>query len=91
MSAIFRFKQNQSSPVYCGGLEEATLEGKPGRQGIICDMWDNCFTLTAERLDEVNVLKNVQDEADTRMLFHTKHAAANYVSIIQLSQMTQTC
>ena len=43
---------------------------------------DKCFKLTAERLEDVNELRMVQQEADTRMLLHTKHAAADYYSII---------
>ena len=42
----------------------------------------------AERLDEVNELQKVQDEADNRMLLHAKHAAADYDSIIIVADNT---
>ena len=43
---------------------------------------DNCFKLTAERSEEVNEMKMVQEEADTRILLHTKQTAADNDSII---------
>ena len=57
-SAVLHFKQNQTGPVHGGKLEEATPEGKAGRQGIIYEKCeDKCFKLTAERLEEVNELR----------------------------------
>ena len=38
---------------------------------------DKCFKLTAERSEEVNEVTTIQEEADTRILLHAKHAAAN--------------
>ena len=51
------------------------LEGKV----LYATCGDNCFKLTAKRLDEVNELNKVQAETDTRMLLH---AAADYDSIM---------
>ena len=42
-------------------------EGIVGRQCTICDM-RQLFKFTAERLNDLNELHKVQDEADTRML-----------------------
>ena len=42
---------------------------------------DKCFKLSAERSEEVNEVKTAQEEADTRILLHAKHAAADYGSI----------
>ena len=49
---------------------------------------DSYFKLKEERLDEVNELKKAQDEADTRILLHAKHAAADYDLIMNVSDDT---
>ena len=41
---------------------------------------DKCLKLTAERSEEVNELEMVQEETHTSL--HSKHAAADYDSII---------
>ena len=85
---------DSSSGGFCSFALQATLvqfmvedwkrpitEGIAGRQRTICDM-RQLFKFTAERLNEVNELHKVQDEADTRMLLHAKHFDADYDSII---------
>ena len=52
------------------------LEGKV----IYVTCGDNCF--------KVNTLKKVQDEVNTHMLLHAKHAAADYDSIIIVANDT---
>ena len=49
------------------GWKRPITEGIVGRQCAICDM-RQLFKFTTERLNELNELHKVQDEADTRML-----------------------
>ena len=48
---------------------------------VTCD--EVCYKITKENWEEVTELKSTQEEADTRMLLHTFHAAnAGYKAII---------
>ena len=39
---------------------------------------DTCFKVIAEKSEEVNGMKAVQEEEDTRLLLHAKQVGADY-------------
>ena len=49
---------------------------------------DQCIKLTQDRYEEVFVLQSNHEEADTRILLHAKHAAAEYPSLICIADDT---
>ena len=53
---------------------------------VTCD--NLCFRLTCDNVTEEDNLKASQEEADTRVIFHVKHAAPNVSSIIMVAEDT---
>ena len=53
---------------------------------VTCD--NLCFRLTSDDVTEEDDLKTSQEEADTRVIFHAKHAAPNVSSIIMVAEDT---
>ena len=53
---------------------------------VTCD--NLCFRLTRDDVTEEDNLKTSQEEADTRVIFHTKHATPNVSSIIMVAEDT---
>lgn len=53
---------------------------------VTCD--DLCFRLTRDDVIEEDDLKTSQEEADTRVIFHAKHAAPHVSSIIMVAEDT---
>jgi len=47
---------------------------------------EGCFRLTKDDLTEITELRSMQEEADTRMIIHVKHAAASYRKVLVISE-----
>ena len=53
---------------------------------VTCD--NLCFRLTCDDVTEEDNLNTSQEEADSRVIFHAKHAAPNVLSIIMVAEGT---
>ena len=49
---------------------------------------ERCFRLTKDDVTEITELRSMQEEADTRMMIHVKHAAASYRNVVVISEDT---
>ena len=47
---------------------------------------ERCFRLTKDDVTEITELRSMQDQADTRMMIHVKHAAASYRNVVVISE-----
>ena len=43
---------------------------------------ERCFRISKDEVLEVDELLSTQEDADTRMLVHVKHAAAKYQKVV---------
>ena len=49
---------------------------------------ERCFRLTKDDVTEITELRSTQEEADTRMMIHVKHAATSYQNVVVNSEDT---
>ena len=49
---------------------------------------ETCFRLTKDDVTEITELRSTQEEADTRMVIHVKHAATSYQNVVVNSEDT---
>lgn len=64
------------------------FRGKLNGKDVFVTAGEKCFKLTAHTSEEVPELQSAQEEADTRMLLHANHAAAQYDSVIIVADDT---
>ena len=68
--------------------KKSTLREKLGGKTMYVTCDDLCFRLTRDEVLEEGDLKTCQEEADTRVIFHAKHAAPHVSSIIIVAEDT---
>ena len=49
---------------------------------------ERCLRLTKDDVTEITELRSTQEEADTRMMIHVKHAATSYQNVVMDSEDT---
>lgn len=60
-----------------------------GQKKVFVTQSNKCFLVTKDQVEEVECLKCSQEEADTRIFLHAKHAAhSQYLSVIIVSEDT---
>ena len=59
-----------------------------GQRTVFFTSGKKCFQLQRDSLSEVAELASSQEEADTRILLHAKHAAGNYSAIVVVAEDT---
>uniref|UniRef100_H3AH91 Uncharacterized protein n=1 Tax=Latimeria chalumnae TaxID=7897 RepID=H3AH91_LATCH len=65
-----------------GGFSVQEQREKLGGKVMYVTCEERCFRLIQENTEEVDDLKTTQEEANTCILLHAKHAAADYKSIV---------
>ena len=70
-----RWEQEQVDCLSRRKLEGTEVSRKARRKVHICHFCDRCIKLTESGWPEIDDLQSTQEEADTRVLLHAKHAA----------------
>ena len=68
--------------------EQPKMREKVGEKSLYVTCDHLCFRLTCDSVNEVEALKTSQEEADTRVISHAKHAALQASSIIIVAEDT---
>ena len=59
-----------------------------GNTSLVVNSGEQCYLITKERVTEIAELRSIQEEADTRMMIHIKHATSKFGKVIIVSEDT---
>ena len=59
-----------------------------GEISLVVNSGENCYLITRERVTEIVELRSTQEEADTRMMLHVRHATSKYSKLVVVSEDT---
>ena len=72
----------------CEAWKNDPYPEKLGSKVLFITCEKQCFKVTKEGSEVIDELTTNQEEADTRMLLHAKHASSNYKSIVIVTEDT---
>ena len=72
----------------CEAWKNDPYPEKLGSKVLFITCEKQCFKVTKEGSEAIDELTTTQEEADTRMLLHAKHASSNYKSIVIVTEDT---
>lgn len=80
--------KNKLSKFLAESWKEEKIRAKLGERFMFVTLGEHCFKLTKDECEEIPALKSNQEEADTRLLLHAKHAAEHYPHILCIADDT---
>ena len=81
-------KLKQTNQVFCRHWKDKKVRENIGDKTLFVTYREQCFQINSDSCVEIDALRSNQEEVDTRLLLHAKHAEETYPSIICVSNDT---
>jgi hypothetical protein len=80
--------KNRLTKFLAESWKEEEMRKRLGDTSLIVTIGEQCFSITKDDVEKVHELTSSQEEADTRLALHAKHAAGTHRHVIVISEDT---